>query len=289
MIGLGQPTGERTPRRAVTLAVTSGKGGVGKTNVVVNLAVSLARLHNRVAILDADFGLGNVDVLLGLTPPHNMGHLLNGDLSIDDIAVEGPFGLRVIPASSGLRELTALSTRQWERLNEGLAHLSASVDFLVVDTGAGISNNVIDTLCGADRVMVVTSLEPTSVVDAYAMVKILTVCNPTKELGLLVNGARDQAEADLVFRQLDIAATRFLHRRLQPYGHVPTDPAVREAVLLQQAVVTHAPHSPASHSFRRLANRVSAMAPLGGPGLRLAPPAGSVPEPLSGLGAPQCA
>jgi flagellar biosynthesis protein FlhG len=287
--GLGQPTAGRPARRAVTLAVTSGKGGVGKTNVVVNLAVSLARLHNRVAILDADFGLGNVDVLLGLTPPHNLGHLLNGDLTIDDIAVEGPYGLRVVPASSGLRELTALSVRQWERLNEGLARLTGSLDFLIVDTGAGISNNVVDMLSGADRVMVVTSLEPTSVVDAYAMVKILTGCNPAQELGLLINGARDQAEADLVFRQLDIAATRFLHRRLQPYGHVPTDPAVREAVLLQQAVVTHAPHSPASQSFRRLATRVSAMAPLGGPGLRLVPPAGSLSAPLSGMGAPQCA
>ena len=289
MIGLGQPTGERTPHRAVTLAVTSGKGGVGKTNVVVNLAVALARLHNRVAILDADFGLGNVDVLLGLTPPHHLGHLLNGDLTIDDIAVEGPFGLRLVPASSGLRELTALSARQWERLNDGLQHLCASVDFLLVDTGAGISSNVIDMLSGADRVMVVTSLEPTAVVDAYAMIKILTACNPAKELGLLVNGARDEAEAALVFRQLDIAATRFLQRRLQPYGHVPTDPAVRDAVLQQQAVVPYAPHAPASQAFRRLASRVSAMAPLGGPGLRLAPPSGTVSTALSGLGAPQCA
>lgn len=289
MIGLGQPSGTRTPRRAVTLAVTSGKGGVGKTNVVVNLAVALARLRNRVTILDADFGLGNVDVMLGLAPSHHLGHLLNGDLTVDEIAVEGPFGLRLIPASSGLRELTSLSTRQWERLNDGLQEVIAGSDFLLVDTGAGISSNVIDMLSGADRVMVVTSLEPTSVVDAYAMVKILTGCNPVKEVGLLVNGARDQAEADLVFKQLDIAATRFLHRRLHSYGHIPTDPAVREAVLVQQAVVTHAPHAPASQCFRRLATRVSAMAPLGGPGLRLAPPAGPVSATLSGLGAPQCA
>lgn len=289
MIGLGQASGGRTPRRAVTLAVTSGKGGVGKTNVVVNLAVSLARLRNRVAILDADFGLGNVDVLLGLTPPHHLGHLLNGDLTIEEIAVEGPFGLRLVPASSGLRELTALSVRQWERLNDGLRRLAEGTDFLLVDTGAGISNNVIDMLSGADRVMVVTSLEPTAVVDAYAMVKILTACNPAKELGLLVNGARDQAEADLVFKQLDVAATRFLQRRLHFYGHIPTDPAVRDAVLQQQPVVTHAPQAPASQSFRRLASRVSAMAPLGGPGLRLAPPAGTASPALSRLGAPQCA
>jgi flagellar biosynthesis protein FlhG len=273
----------------VTLAVTSGKGGVGKTNVVVNLAVALARLRNRVAILDADFGLGNVDVLLGLTPPSHLGHLLVGDQDIEDIVVEGPQGVRIVPASSGLRELTALSPRQWERLHHGLQQLAQTVDFLLVDTGAGISNNVIDVLDGADRVMVVTSLEPTSVVDAYAMVKILTSANPAKEVGLLVNGARDQAEADLVFRQLDIAATRFLHRRLQAYGWVPSDPAVRDAVLLQRPVVIHAPNAPASQSFRRLANRIGTMAPLGGPGLRLILRADPARATRTGLEAPQCA
>jgi flagellar biosynthesis protein FlhG len=277
------------PRRAVSLAVTSGKGGVGKTNVVVNLAVALARLRNRVVILDADFGLGNVDVLLGLTPASHLGHLLAGDKEMQDILVEGPLGIRIIPASSGLRELTALSARQWQRLNDGLACLGESTDFLLIDTGAGISNNVIDMITGADRVMVVTSLEPTAVVDAYAMVKILTACNPAKELGLLVNGARDQAEADLVFRQLDVAATRFLHRRLHPYGFVPHDLAVREAVLLQRAVVTHAPQSSSSQSFRRLASRVASMAPLGGPGLRLVPRTNAARAAASGLEAPQCA
>lgn len=282
-------SGGEHQRRAVSLAVTSGKGGVGKTNVVVNLAVALARMRNRVVVLDADFGLGNVDVLLGLTPANHLGHLLAGDKDIDDILVEGPHGVRIIPASSGLRELTALSPLQWQRLNDGLARIHSSADFLLIDTGAGISNNVIDMLSGADRIMVVTSLEPTAVVDAYAMVKILTACNPAKELGLLVNGARDQAEADLVFRQLDVAATRFLHRRLHPYGFVPHDPAVRESVLLQRAVVEHAPRATSSQSFRRLANRVAAMAPLGGPGLRLVPRTDAASAALSGLEAPQCA
>jgi flagellar biosynthesis protein FlhG len=280
---------EGQPRRAISVAVTSGKGGVGKTNVVVNLAVALARLRNRVAILDADFGLGNVDVMLGLTPPHHLGHLLTGDKELADVLVEGPYGIQLLPASSGLRELTALSARQWQRLNDSLDELTDDADFLLIDTGAGISNNVIDMITGADRVMVVTTQEPTSVVDAYAMVKILTATNPGKELGLLVNGARDQSEADLVFRQLDVAATRFLHRRLKSYGFVPQDPAVREAVLMQRSVVAHAPQAPASQSFRRLASRIASMAPLGGPGLRLVPRADAARGLTTGMEAPQCA
>jgi flagellar biosynthesis protein FlhG len=284
--------GSEQPLRApgpVTLAVTSGKGGVGKTSVVVNLAVSLARLRNRVAILDADFGLGNVDVLLGLTPPNHLGHVLAGERSIDEVTIEGPHGVRIVPASSGLRELTALAPRHWERLNRGLRDLGANLDFLLIDTGAGISNNVIEMLAGAARVLLVTSPEPTAVVDAYAVIKILTVLDAGKEVGVLVNGARDHVEAELVFRQLDVAATRFLHRRLHCYGSVPHDPAVRDAVLQQSAVVDLAPHAPASRGFRLLASRVANLAPLGGPGLRLVPPSAPPGAGVAVLETPQCA
>ena len=273
----------------ITLAVTSGKGGVGKTNVVVNLAVSLARMHNRVAVLDADFGLGNVDVLLGLAPPLHLGPLLSGEKDIHEILVEGPHGIRIIPASSGLRELTALTAKQWERLVTGLADLGQSLDFLLIDTGAGISSNVLDVLGGSERVLVVTSHEPTAVVDAYAMIKILTTMHPTKEVGLLVNGASDEDEAEVVFRQLDIAATRFLHRRLKSFGYIPHDAHVRESILMQRAVVAHAPQAPASKSFRLLASRVAALAPLGGPGLRLVPRPDVLRASLAEMEAPQCA
>lgn len=278
------------PRRGVvTVAVTSGKGGVGKTNVVVNLAVALARLRNRVAILDADFGLGNVDVLLGLTPASHLGHLLTGQKTIDEILVEGPFGVRVVPASSGLRELTALTPQQWQRLRAGIDDLAASLDFLLIDTGAGISNNVIDLLAGSERVMVVTSLEPTAVVDAYAMIKVITSFDATKEIGILVNGARDAAEADLVYRQLEVAATRFLKRRLRSYGFVAQDPALRDAVLRQRAVVDLEPQAPASRCFKILASRIASLAPLGGPGLRLVPRLDRSAARAPGVEAPQCA
>jgi flagellar biosynthesis protein FlhG len=259
-------------RGVVTIAVTSGKGGVGKTSVVVNLAVALARLRNRVAILDADFGLGNVDVLLGLAPASHLGHMLSGEKELEDILVQGPFGVQIIPASSGLRDLAALNERQWLRLAEGLQRLCQNLDYLLIDTAAGVSDNVVQLLIGAQRVIVVTSLEPSAMVDAYAMIKIITTSEPNKEIAVLVNGARDADEGELVYRQLDVAATRFLHRGLRYYGHVPYDPAVREAVLMQRPIVDHRPQSPAGRSFRILATRIANMGPGGGTGLHLVPP-----------------
>jgi flagellar biosynthesis protein FlhG len=274
----------------VTLAITSGKGGVGKTNVVVNLAVSLARLRHRVVVLDADFGLGNVDVLLGLAPSAHLGHVLSGEKTMRAVIVEGPEGIHLIPASSGLRELTLLNATHWARLAAGLQTLAADYDFLLVDTAAGITDNVIDLLAITDRVLIVTSPEPTAVVDAYAVIKVLNAHGVHKDIGVLVNDARDADEASLVFRQLQVAAERFLNRRVQCYGFVAHDPAVRDAVCLQQPVVSQYPQSPASLCFRMLASRVAGLRPLGAPGLKPLPrPALSLAVSDADLEAPQCA
>ena len=261
----------------VSIAVTSGKGGVGKTNVAINLAVSLARLRHRVAILDADFGLGNVDVLLGLAPPAHIGHVLNGERRLADVMVAGPRGVKVIPASSGVAQLTALTAEQWDLLGESLDEIADDLDYLIIDTGAGISGNVIDAIRIASRVLVVTSLDPTAVVDAYAVIKLLSTTDPGQEIGIVVNQVRDAGEAQLVFAQLEVAASRFLNRRITYVGFVAEDPAVREAVLVQRAVVDHLPQSPASHCFRILASRLSGMAPHDSSGLRLVTPTGAAP------------
>ena len=255
--------------RGAVIAVASGKGGVGKTNVVINLAAALARRGHRVGILDADFGLGNIDVMLGLTPPYHLGHLLSGEKVLDEILAQGPLGIQIIPASSGVRELTALTPRQWRQLNGVIRRISGSLDFLLIDTAAGISNNVIELLQMADRTMVVTSFDPAAIVDAYAVIKVLTAADPLKEIGVVVSSARDADEAGLVFRQLALAASRFLKRSLRFYGAIDHDPAVREAMLVQRPVVDHLPQARASRSFRILASRIAAT-PGGGPGLRLA-------------------
>jgi flagellar biosynthesis protein FlhG len=257
-------------RRCTTIAITSGKGGVGKTNVVINLAVALARLGHRVGILDADFGLGNIDVMLGLAPTLHLGHCLGGEKTLNDVIVEGPLGVRIIPAATGIRALTALTPEQWRSLTAIIESASEGLDFLLIDTAAGISDNVIELLLTVERVMVVTSLEPTAVVDAYAVIKILTAANRSTEIGLVVNAARDADEANLVFRQLDIASGRFLNRGLRYYGYVVQDAAVRESVLVQRPIVDHLPQAGASRCFRILASRLSGISPGGGPKIRLA-------------------
>ena len=253
----------RAPRGTI-LAVTSGKGGVGKTNVVINLAASLARFGHRVGIIDADFGLGNIDVLLGLTPAFHVGHVLTGEKNITDIAIQGPLGVRIIPAGSGIRELTALNAVQWRRFHKIIQAVSAELDFLLIDTAAGISDNVVDLLQLAERVLVVTSYDPAAIVDAYAMIKILTTAERKRDIGIVVNATRDADEAGVVFRQLDIAATKFLDRSLRFDGYIVSDPGVREAVLGQRPIVDHLPQSPASRCFRILASRLAGFTPDGG-------------------------
>jgi len=253
----------RVPRGTI-LAVTSGKGGVGKTNVVINLAASLARFGHRVGIIDADFGLGNIDVLLGLTPAFHVGHVLTGEKNITDIAIQGPLGVKIIPAGSGIRELTALNAVQWRRFHKIIQTVSAELDFLLIDTAAGISDNVVDLLQLAERVLVVTSYDPAAIVDAYAMIKILTTAARKKDIGIVVNATKDADEAGVVFRQLDIAATKFLDRSLRFDGYIVSDPGIREAVLGQRPIVDHLPQAPASRCFRILASRLAVFTPDGG-------------------------
>jgi flagellar biosynthesis protein FlhG len=223
----------------------------------------MARLGHRVGVLDADFGLGNVDVLLGLAPGHHLGAVLSGDKRVSDVMLDGPSGIRVIPAGSGVRGLTALDLPQWARLVAAIADASRDLDFLLFDTATGITDTVLGVVGLADYALVVTSYDPAAVVDAYAVIKLLHAANAAQPIGVVVNAATSADEAGVVFRQIALAAERFLGRTVRCDGHVLEDGAVRRSTYAQQPHVGPDATSPASRCIRRLACRLVASRPAG--------------------------
>ena len=250
----------------LAVAVTSGKGGVGKTSIAVNLALALSGLGHKVGVLDADFGLGNLDVMLGLTPGAHLGDVLAGDKPWRDVVVDGPSGVQIIPAGNGIRALTSLTPAQWGKVVDVIASASAVFDFLLIDTAPGIADTVLDLVRLADRVLVATSCEPTAIVDAYAVAKLLMNsqgADRARDLGIVVNDARTMSDAQAVFRQLDAASKRFLKRDLKYCGCIVHDQHVADAVIEQRPVMAGRPASPASLGFRRLAMTVASWRPDG--------------------------
>lgn len=239
------------------IAVTSGKGGVGKTNAVANLAVSLAELGKKVVVLDADFGLANIDVLLGLTPRFNLGHVLFGNKTLTEIMIQGPNGIRIIPASSGLQRLAELTAEQRDYLVESFADLHADTDYLLIDTAAGISRNVIHFLVSAQEVIVVSAPEPTAIVDGYAVIKIILKEDPAKPVQVIINSVQRDEEAREVFGQINSVVRRFLGRDVHYLGHIERDPHVTQAVRAQVLVAHQFPDAPASRCFRHIARTIS--------------------------------
>lgn len=253
---LGEPAG---PPRVV--AVTSGKGGVGKTNVVANLALALSRRGKQVIVIDADLGLANVDTLLGLHPRATLRHVLRGECSVADVLLDGPGGMRIVPAATGFEEMTALEPGQRLHLLDQIDCLEDAFDVLLIDTAAGISSNVTFFAVAAQETLVVISPEPTSLTDAYALIKVLSQRYAELEFGVLVNMTRSETEGRRAFAQLARVAERFLGVSLRYEGSVPFDGELREAVRRQQAVLELAPRTPASRAFEDLAGRLVARAP----------------------------
>jgi flagellar biosynthesis protein FlhG len=239
------------------ITVTSGKGGVGKTNVVANLAVALSRAGKEVLVMDADLGLGNIDVLLGLTPKYTLEHVLAGSHHLSDIVIPGPAGIHVLPASSGLPQLTSLSDEQQLLLQSELEDVAKTVDVLLIDTGAGISPNVTYFASAAQETVVVISPEPTSLTDAYALIKVLCRQHRERRFRVLVNMAKSQRDAMQTFRKLDAAADRFLHINLDYMGYIPFDDYLPMAVIEQKAVTECFPASPSSRAFSQLAGQIA--------------------------------
>jgi len=239
------------------IAITSGKGGVGKTNIVANLGFALSKLRKRVLVLDADLGLANLDVLLGLAPKYNFSHVIMGTKNINEITIKGPGGIEILPASSGIQELTKLTKEQGIRFLTELDILLDSFDMLLIDTAAGISSNVMYFNTTAQEIIVVVSPEPTSITDAYALMKVLSLKYSQSYFKLIVNQASGEDEAMEVYRQLNLVAERFLDISIEYLGYVLHDKNIGKSVRQQKIVSELCPETDASKCFESLAKQIS--------------------------------
>ena len=258
--GTGSPAGVSSSKIRV-IAVTSGKGGVGKTNIAVNLAFFLTRLRKRTLILDADAGLANIDVILGLTPEYNLYHVLKGEKTFSEAVVKGPGGIMILPASSGITEMAELSAGHKLTLLDGLNDLRSRIDFMFVDTAAGIAGNVMYFNAAAREIIVVVSPEPTSLTDAYALIKVLYQRHAKKRFRLIVNMVKSQDEAKEVYERLSKATDHFLNLTVNYLGHIVSDEKITEAVRRQKAVAELFPDSPAGLCIREIAEKLAAERP----------------------------
>ncbi len=237
------------------IAVTGGKGGVGKTNVTLNLAMAMAQMGKKVLVLDADLGLANCDVMLGLRVEKNLSHVLSGEAELDDILIEGPFGIRIVPATSGTQSMTELSPAEHAGLIRAFSELRASFDVLLVDTAAGISDMVLSFSRASQDVLVVVCDEPSSITDAYALMKILSREHAVHKFKIVANMVRSLREGQELFAKLSRVTDRFLDVTLELVATIPFDENVRKAARKQRAFVDAFPKTPASLAVKTLATR----------------------------------
>ncbi|MBF0126975.1 MAG: MinD/ParA family protein [Magnetococcales bacterium] len=248
------PQNELSQRRVPhTLAITSGKGGVGKTLVTVNLAIQFARQGLKVLLIDADLGLANIDVVLGMkTPEYTIQDVLEGNLTLDQVAVVGPEGITVLPAASGVAGLSNLTEEQKLALMDHIDNWNADFDVVLVDTGAGISENVRFFVLAVERIMIVATPDPTSVTDAYALMKVLFLNHRASHFDLVVNQVRDESEAKDVYRTLSQVADKFLNVGLNYVGFILEDAQLAQSVRLKRPLSAALPDSLAAKAFGRL-------------------------------------
>lgn len=239
------------------ISVTSGKGGVGKTNIAANLAYLLVKKKKMTLVLDADTGLANIDVILGINSPYNLYHVLQGEKTLQETIVKGPGGVKILPSSSGIPEMADLSRGQKLTLMDELNTLNDSLDFMLIDTGAGISSNVMYFNMAAKEIIVVTTPEPTAMTDAYAVIKVLYQRHAKRRFRLLVNMVRSEAEAKEVYARLSNATDHFLNLTIEYLGHIVLDDKIREAVRQQKLVTELYPQCPAARCLAKISEKIS--------------------------------
>lgn len=237
------------------IAVTSGKGGVGKSSITVNLAASLAREGQQVLVMDADLGLANIDVLLGLNPQYNLSHVINGECTLEDTIIDGPGGIRIIPASSGTRSMADLTPAENAGIIRAFSELTIPVDTLLIDTAAGLSESVVSFIRAAREVLVVVCDEPASITDAYAMIKVMNRDFDVQRFHILANQAHSIQQGRELYMKLARVSDRYLDATLDFIGSIPYDDYLKKSVQKQKCVIETYPRSPASMAFRKIARK----------------------------------
>ncbi|TAJ94351.1 MAG: MinD/ParA family protein [Gammaproteobacteria bacterium] len=246
--------GRRNPARVI--AIASGKGGVGKTNISVNLSIALAQQGKRVLLLDADLGLANVDVLLGLSPKLTLHHVLSGECTLEDALLEGPAGLQIIPAATGIKKMANLDSGEYAGLIHAFSGMTQIPDVMIVDSAAGISESVIGLACAAQDIVVVVCDEPASLTDAYALIKVLSLEKAVCRFHVVTNMIQNIDAGRKVFEKLAGVADRFLEVTLDHMGSIPHDEYLIRAIQQQKAVIDKYPSCKSAVAFKKLAESV---------------------------------
>ncbi len=243
-------------KTAQVITITSGKGGVGKTNITVNLAIALSEMGKRVTILDADFGLANIDVLLGIIPKYTLVDVINNDKNILEVLCDGPKNIKFISGGSGVEELIKLDKDQVEKFVTNIALLDKLSDVILIDTGAGLSDNVMSFIMAADDVVLVTTPEPTSITDAYALIKMVSNRDKNKTIKVIVNRAESVNEANDILNKLSMVTEKFLTIKLYSLGFILQDEMVIKAVKMQQPFSLSFPKTQASKYIKEISKKL---------------------------------
>lgn len=242
-------------KRPKIITVTSGKGGVGKSNVVVNLAITLQKLGKKVLIFDADIGMGNDDVLMGFLPKYNVFDIIFNNKNVEDVVINGPYGVKLLPGGSGINRIDELTDAQRDRFLKKLSSL-VDLDYIIMDTGAGISRSVLGFIACCEELIILTTPEPTSLTDAYSLLKAVNHFKIKESAKVIINRAMDKKEAEITFGKFNNAVVNFLKMNLEYLGYVSEDRKLVQAVRMQQPFVIAFPNSEASKDIEILANNI---------------------------------
>ena len=246
----GGESGSRRVGSARRLSVTSGKGGVGKSSFALNTAIILSSMNKKVLLIDADTNLANIDIMLGVAPRYNLSDVITGGKFMQEIITSGPGGIDILPGASGDVEMVELEAEVQRRLVDSFSSLEQEYDFVIIDTGAGLTTSVVNYVTSSDEVVIVTNPEPTAISDAYTMIKVISTYNPVLRVRLLVNGVKSRDQAISVYDRLNLVAQNFINRSIEYLGHLPMDDSVAAAVSRRSPFVLEVPKCNASRALR---------------------------------------